>query len=62
MPAVGISLGRIVVLYLPLAVIGMMMLQATGIFGAYAVANIVSGIIAYEWAKRTVRRHGGQRT
>jgi putative MATE family efflux protein len=62
MPAVGISLGRIVVLYLPLATIGMMLLDATGIFGAYAIANVVSGIIAYQWAKRTVRRHGGQQT
>jgi putative MATE family efflux protein len=62
MPAVGISLGRIVALYLPLAVIGMKLMGATGIFGAYAIANIVSGIIAYAWAKRTVRRHGGQRT
>ncbi len=62
MPAVGISLGRIVVLYLPLAMIGMWLLNAEGIFGAYAVANVISGIIAYGWAKRTVRRHGGQRT
>jgi putative MATE family efflux protein len=62
MPAVWISLGRIVVLYLPLAIVGMKLLGATGIFGAYAIANVVSGIIAYAWAKRTVRRHGGQRT
>ena len=62
MPAVWISLGRIVVLYLPLAIVGMMVWQATGIFAAYAVANVISGIVAYEWAKRTVRRHGGQRT
>jgi putative MATE family efflux protein len=62
MPAVWISLARIVVMYLPLAAIGMLVLQATGIFAAYAVANILSGILAYEWAKRTVRRHAGQRT
>ena len=62
MPAVGISLGRIVVLYLPLAIVGMVLMGAIGIFAAYAVANIVSGIVAYQWAKRTVRRHTGQRT
>ena len=56
MPAVWISLGRIVVLYLPLAGIGMLVLEATGIFAAYAAANILSGILAYAWAKRTVRR------
>lgn len=59
MPAVGISLGRIVALYLPLAIVGMRLMGATGIFAAYAAANVVSGIIAYAWAKRTVRRHGG---
>jgi putative MATE family efflux protein len=62
MPAVGISLGRILALYLPLAIVGMHLMGAVGIFGAYAIANVVSGIIAYEWAKRTVRRRGGQRT
>jgi len=62
MPAVGISIGRIVVLYLPLAIAGMHLMGAVGIFGAYAVANVISGIVAYQWAKRTVRRHGGQRT
>jgi putative MATE family efflux protein len=54
MPAVWISLGRIVALYLPLAGVGMLVLQATGIFVAYAVANILSGVLAYAWAKRTV--------
>ena len=54
MPAVWISLGRIVVLYLPLAALGMVVMQATGIFVAYAVANILSGVLAYVWAKRTV--------
>mgnify|MGYP000334924734 CR=1 FL=1 len=60
MPAVWISLGRIVVLYLPLAAVGMVVLQATGIFAAYAMANILSGILAYQWAKRTVRRQAEQ--
>jgi Na+-driven multidrug efflux pump len=62
MPAVGISLGRIVVLYLPLAIVGMVLMGAIGIFAAYAIANIVSGIVAYQWAKRAVHRHGGQQT
>jgi putative MATE family efflux protein len=56
MPAVGISLGRIVVLYLPLAATGMLLMDAAGIFGAYAVANIVSGFVAYGWARKTVRQ------
>jgi putative MATE family efflux protein len=60
LPAVGISLGRIVVLYLPLATVGMQFMGATGIFVAFAAANVVSGIIAYEWAKRTVRQRVAQ--
>jgi len=62
MPAVGISVGRILVLYLPLAFAGMHFFGAKGIFAAYAVANIISGFVAYEWAKRTVRQYGSRRT
>ncbi len=56
MPGVGISVGRIALLYVPLAFAGMWFYDAAGIFAAYAIANIVSGIVAYEWAKRVVRR------
>jgi len=62
MPAVGISVGRIVALYIPLAILGGYFLDATGIFAAYTVANIISGVVAYAWAKRTVRRQCSQRT
>jgi len=61
MPAVGISVGRMLVLYVPLAIVGMKFFDAAGIFAAYAAANIISGAIAYQWAKATVhRRCGGQ--
>ncbi len=59
LPAVAISLGRIVVLYLPLAIVGMHLFGAIGIFAAFSVANVISGIIAYAWAKRTVIRQCG---
>jgi len=55
MPGVFISLGRIVVLYVPFALIGMRMFGIAGIFAAYTIANIVSGIGAYVWARRSVR-------
>ena len=61
MPAVGISVGRIIALYLPLAILGEYLFDALGIFAAYAVANIISAVVAYGWAKRTVRRQCGQR-
>lgn len=56
MPGVAISVGRILVLYVPLAIVGMQVFDAAGIFAAYAVANIVSGVIAYQWAKAVVHR------
>jgi len=45
MPAVYISVTRMIVLYLPLAVIGRHWFGIAGIFGAYAAANLLSGIL-----------------
>jgi len=53
MPAVWISVARILVLYVPLAFIGLKFYGVVGIFVAYAIANIVSGIGAYAWARHT---------
>jgi putative MATE family efflux protein len=55
LPGVAISVLRMIGLYLPLAGIGMAWFAADGIFAAYAAANIASGILAFAWAKRTVR-------
>ncbi len=60
MPGVGISVGRMLVLYVPLAFIGMRFFDEVGIFAAYAAANIVSGVLAYQWARTTVRRRCDQ--
>jgi len=56
MPGVIISVTRILMLYVPLAVLGMRFYGIFGIFVAYAVANIVSGIIGYYWAKTNAHR------
>ncbi|MDH3482312.1 MAG: MATE family efflux transporter, partial [Gammaproteobacteria bacterium] len=56
MPGVVISVTRIAVLYVPLAMLGMRVYGIPGIFAAYAVANIVSGIIGYYWAKTKAHR------
>lgn len=53
MPAVYISLARMIVLYVPLALLGMKWLGIVGIFGAYAIANLLSGLLGYVWARRT---------
>ncbi|MFQ5609902.1 MAG: MATE family efflux transporter [Woeseiaceae bacterium] len=56
MPGVWISVGRILILYVPLAFIGMRVFGVVGIFGAYAIANVVSGFVAYAWARSTAHR------
>jgi len=48
-------------LYVPLAIAGMHFFDAMGIFAAYSVANIISGVVAYEWAKRAVHQQCSQR-
>ena len=56
MPGVVISVTRILVLYVPLALLGSALFGIAGIFAAYALANVVSGILGYAWAQRTARR------
>ena len=62
MPAVGISVGRMLVLYVPLAFLGMQYFDAIGIFAAYSVANVVSGVLAYQWARTAVHRRCQRRS
>jgi Na+-driven multidrug efflux pump len=55
MPAVHISVSRMAVIYIPLAFAGSYFLGIAGIFAAYAIANIVMGIISYAWARASVQ-------
>lgn len=61
-PGVVISVCRIAVLYIPVALIAMQFFDIAGIFAAYAIANIVSGLGAYLWARRAVRSRFRGRT
>lgn len=56
MPGVVISVTRILALYVPLAFLGKALFGTVGIFGAYAVANILSGLLGYVWAKNNAHR------
>ena len=56
MPAVYISVARILVLYVPLALVGGALFGIGGIFAAFALANIATGVAAYLWARSMVRR------
>ncbi len=55
MPAVHISVSRMALIYVPLAFVANRFFGITGIFVAYAFANIVSGVIAYIWARASVQ-------
>lgn len=54
MPAVFISVARMAVIYVPLAFLLDRWYGMAGIFAAYAITNIFSGILAYAWAHASV--------
>ena len=56
MPGVVISVTRILVLYVPLAFLGKSLFGIAGIFAAYAVANVASGVLGYVWARNNAHR------
>jgi Na+-driven multidrug efflux pump len=56
LPGVVISVTRILVLYVPLAMLGVRLYGIVGIFAAYAVANVLSGLLGYVWARRKAHR------
>ncbi len=60
MPAVAVSVLRMVVIYLPLAWAGSRLFGYAGIFAAYALANVVCGIGAWRWALRECARQARQ--
>lgn len=55
MPAVIISVGRMGVVYVPLALLLDHFFGIGGIFVAYALANVVSAVVAYSWARTSVQ-------
>lgn len=55
MPAVHISVSRMAVIYIPLALATSHFFGIAGIFASYAIANIVMGIISYSWARASIQ-------
>ncbi len=55
MPAVYISVTRMMILYVPIALVAQRWLGVAGIFAAYAIANLLTGLLGYQWARRTAR-------
>ena len=55
LPAVVVSVARMAVIYVPLAIVLDRAIGMVGIFVAYALANVLSGIMAYAWARSSVQ-------
>jgi putative MATE family efflux protein len=55
MPGVVVSVSRTALLYLPLAFLADQHFGIPGIFGAYAAANVVTGLASYAWARSSVQ-------
>ena len=62
MPGVAISMIRLAGVYVPLAFLADRFFGIAGVFAAYTVANVVTGITAYAWARSAVQsqcdKHG----
>ena len=56
MPGVAISTLRVLAIYVPLAFLGKALFGIIGIFLAYALANVVSGVVGYLWVRSTAHR------
>ena len=56
-PTLLLSLGRMVVIYLPLALAGDHLFGFVGIYGAGALANLLIAIVAAAWLQRHLDRH-----
>ncbi|MDH5501177.1 MAG: MATE family efflux transporter, partial [Gammaproteobacteria bacterium] len=54
-PAVVISVARMGVIYVPIALLLNVWFGVAGIFAAYAIANVVTGAISYFWAQSAVQ-------
>lgn len=52
MPAVYVSVTRMIILYVPMALLFRQWFGIAGIFAAYAAANLLSGLLSYVWARR----------
>ncbi len=58
-PALVISLLRGLVLGVPLAILGDALWGYTGVFAASAITNVVLGLLAWQWNKRSVEQQAG---
>jgi putative MATE family efflux protein len=58
LPGVVISASRVIILFLPLALLGRWLFGLPGLFAASTVSNLVLGSIGFAWLGRAVRQLG----
>ena len=56
LPALTNALLRMVIIYLPLAIIGRHFFGLAGLFTAMAISNVAVGVLAYYWLRRYIRK------
>jgi Na+-driven multidrug efflux pump len=54
MPPLVLALSRMIVLYIPLAILGDHLFGYAGIFGATALANVINGLAAAYWNRVSI--------
>jgi putative MATE family efflux protein len=58
-PAVVISVSRVILLFLPLALLGRWLFGIEGIFAASAICNVLLATLAWVWLGRHIAAHAG---
>ena len=56
MPAVYISVARMAVIYVPLAIVAEKFFGIIGVFASYTIANIITGVLSYIWARASIQQ------
>jgi len=56
MPALFLSVARLLIVYIPLALLGSHFFGYIGVFAATAITNVLVGIVAVVWNRRTLSR------
>lgn len=56
-PAVVISVSRVIVLFLPLALLGRWLLGLEGIFAATTICNVLLAVVAWRWLGQHIAAH-----
>ena len=56
LPSIVMTLTHMVGCYIPLAYLGSQIAGPTGVFAAAAISNLVAGMGAYRWIRKTCRQ------